>query len=268
MSKSNESTGKTIGVVLAVSLVCSVVVSGAAVALKPVQEQNKLLDKQSNILVAAGLYKPGMSGKEVRQVYAQHIETKLVDLDTGDYVAPAKLGLDKAEDFNQRKAASDSKLNSPVPAAIDVAQLKRRSNYAPVYLAKGDDGKVNNIVLPVRGNGLWSMMYAYVAIKPDGDTISGLTYYEQGETPGLGGEVENPVWRAKWVGKKIYDDNGKPAIRVVKGGAAPGDVHGVDALSGATLTSNGVQHTFTFWMGKDGFGPYLAKVRKGELTNG
>ncbi|WKE64891.1 Na(+)-translocating NADH-quinone reductase subunit C [Gallaecimonas kandeliae] len=263
---SNESIGKTIGVVLAISLVCSVVVSGAAVALKPAQQQNKLLDKQQNILSAAGLLKPGMSAKEVLAVYKQHIEPRIVELKTGNYVKEVD-GKDAAS-FDQRKAAKDPKFNTELDPAIDVASLKRRSNYASVYLAKDDAGQVTSVVLPIHGNGLWSMMYAFVAVKTDGDTVSGLTYYEQGETPGLGGEVQNPIWLAKWVGKKLYDDNGKPAIQVVKGGAPKGDLHKVDALSGATLTSNGVQHTFQFWMSDNGYGPYLAKVRNGEVNNG
>lgn len=266
MSKNNESIGKTIGVVLAISLVCSVVVSGAAVALKPTQEQNKRLDNQRHILDAAGLLKPGMSAKEVRAAYAAHIEPRIVELKTGKFVKEVD-GQDAAH-FDQRKASKDPKLNTEVPADEDVASIKRRSNYASVYLAKDDAGQVTSVVVPVHGNGLWSMMYAYVAVKTDGDTISGLTYYEQGETPGLGGEVENPVWRAKWVGKEIYGKDGKPAIKVVKGGAATGDKHGIDALSGATLTSNGVQHTFTYWMGDNGFGPFLTNVRNGELNNG
>lgn len=85
-------------------------------------------------------------------------------------------------------------------------------------------------------------------------------------TPGLGGEVENPNWVGQFEGKKLFDDNFKPALKVVKGGATAGDIHGVDGLSGATLTGNGVQHTFDFWLGDMGFGPFLAKVREGELN--
>ncbi len=137
--------------------------------------------------------------------------------------------------------------------------------------SNGDD--VSKVIIPVHGNGLWSMMYAFVAVETDGNTVSGITYYEQGETPGLGGEVENPSWRAQWVGKKqcsvgkkLSDENHKPAIKVVKGGAPAGSEHGVDGLSGATLTGNGVQGTFDFWLGDMGFGPFLAKVRDGGLN--
>ncbi|MCV5901050.1 FMN-binding protein, partial [Escherichia coli] len=86
------------------------------------------------------------------------------------------------------------------------AKIIRRANTGIVYLVKnGDD--VSKVIIPVHGNGLWSMMYAFVAVETDGNTVSGITYYEQGETPGLGGEVENPSWRAQWVGKKLFDEN-------------------------------------------------------------
>lgn len=106
----------------------------------------------------------------------------------------------------------------------------------------------------------------FVAVEMDGNTVAGITYYEQGETHGLGGEVENPRWRQQFVGKQLFDENHRPALRVYKGGAPEGSIHGVDGLSGATLTANGVQHTFDFWLGDMGFGPFLAKVRDGGLN--
>ncbi len=263
-----ESLGKTLAVVLGVSLVCSVVVSTAAVALKPTQEINKQLDKQRNILEAAGMLKPGMSGKDVRALFAQQIDTRIVDLKTGDYVDPETLGLDKATDFNQRKASKDPKTNTDLTGDQDLASIKRRSNYASVYLAKNEQGEVTSVVLPMHGYGLWSMMYAFVAVEPDANTIAGLTYYDQGETPGLGGEITNPKWRGLWEGKKLFDDSGDIAIKIVKGSAPKGSEHQIDGLSGATLTSNGVQYTFDFWLSDMGFGPYLTKVRNGELNNG
>ena len=80
--------------------------------------------------------------------------------------------------------------------------------------------------------------------------------------------VPNPAWRELFVGKKLFDQNGQPALRVIKGHAPAGSEHEIDGLSGATLTGNGVQHTFDFWMGPKGFGPFLAKVRAGEIKNG
>ncbi|WP_445400365.1 Na(+)-translocating NADH-quinone reductase subunit C [Zobellella sp. An-6] len=252
-----ETIGRTFAIVGGLCLVCSIVVSGAAVMLKPTQQRNQALDVQTNIVDVAGLGRAN-----VAENYARYIEARLVDLDTGEFSDQP------AEGYNQRAAAKDPAASIALSGAEDPAGIRRRANLAPVYLAKDENGELDSIILPVHGQGLWSTMYAFVAVEPDGNTIKGITYYEQGETPGLGGEVENPNWRAQFVGKQLFDENGQPALRVVKGGAPEGSEHGVDGLSGATLTSNGVQYTFEFWLGEKGFGPFLAKVREGELNNG
>jgi Na+-transporting NADH:ubiquinone oxidoreductase subunit C len=252
-----DSFAGTILVILLVSLVCSIIVAGSAVSLKPKQEEQKLLDKQKNILSVAGLLKPGIN---INEVYAKNIEPRLVDLSSGSY-APEQAG------FDASAAAKNPKTSTVLAPADDLAKIRRRANLAEIYLVKNDQGQVDKIVLPIYGSGLWSVMYGFMAVQPDGNTIDGITYYQHGETPGLGGEIENPSWQAQFVGKKIYDDQGKEALKVKKGGSAD-KVHGVDALSGATLTSDGVDASFKFWFGKNGFGPFLEKLRTGELNNG
>jgi len=258
----NDTIGKTLLVVLLLCLVCSVVVAGSAVGLKSKQQEQKLLDKQRNILDVASLLQPKMEGEQVKALFTQRIEPRLLDLNSGEFVAG------NAAAFDLAAALRDDAKSVALSAGEDPAGIKRRSNRAEIYLVRDNGGAVNQIVLPVYGTGLWSMMYAFVALDSDGNRVKGITYYDQGETPGLGGEVENAGWRRQWIGKKLFDNDGKPAIRVVKGGARPGDEHGVDGLSGATLTSNGVQHTFDFWLGDQGFGPFLKKVREGALKNG
>ncbi|EGU4188156.1 TPA: Na(+)-translocating NADH-quinone reductase subunit C [Vibrio parahaemolyticus] len=261
MASNNDSIKKTLGVVIGLSLVCSIIVSTAAVGLRDKQKANAVLDKQSKIVEVAGIE---ANGKKVPELYAEYIEPRLVDFATGEFVEESADG-SKAANYDQRKAAKDNATSIKLTAEQDKAKIIRRANTGIVYLVKnGDD--VSKVIIPVHGNGLWSMMYAFVAVETDGNTVSGITYYEQGETPGLGGEVENPSWRAQWVGKKLFDENHKPAIKVVKGGAPAGSEHGVDGLSGATLTGNGVQGTFDFWLGDMGFGPFLAKVRDGGLN--
>ncbi|WP_165312127.1 Na(+)-translocating NADH-quinone reductase subunit C [Vibrio ziniensis] len=255
MASNNDSIKKTLFVVIALSLVCSIIVSTAAVGLRDAQKANAVLDKQSKIVQVAGITEQG----KVPELYSKYIEPRLVDLNTGDFIDG------NAATFDQRKAAKNTATSVKLSSDQDVAKIIRRSNTGIVYLVK-DGEQVSKVILPIHGNGLWSMMYAFIAVETDGNTVSGITYYEQGETPGLGGEVENPNWRAQFVGKKLFDENHKPAIKVVKGGAPQGSEHGVDALSGATLTSNGVQHTFDFWLGDMGFGPFLAKVRDGGLN--
>jgi len=259
MSNQQETFGKTILVVLAVCLVCSIIVAGSAVGLRSTQLANKEKDKQNNILAVAGLE----ADKSVSEIFATNIQTKLVDLATGKFVE----NVDPAS-YDQRKAAKDPKQSIKLTAEQNIAKIGRRANLATVYLVSDDTGQLQRIILPVHGAGLWSTMYAFVALQVDGNTVDALTYYEQGETPGLGGEVENARWRALWVGKKLFDAQGKPAIKVVKGQAAAQSTHEVDGLSGATLTSVGVQNTFTFWLGEQGFGPFLSKVRQGALNNG
>lgn len=260
--KSNDSIGKTLLVVLVLCLVCSVIVAGSAVGLKPRQQEQKALDKQRNILSVAGLMQPDMKQEEIASVFAERITPRLLDLKSGAL-------LEKDPDsFNQGLALKDPEQSTVLEACQDPAGIKRRTNVVEIYLVKDEQKKVQEVVLPIYGNGLWSMMYAFVALDTDGRTVKGITYYDQGETPGLGGEVENPAWRQQFIGKKVLDDSGMPALKVVKGGARQGDDYAVDGLSGATLTSNGVQHSFDFWMGEQGFGPFLKQIREGGLNNG
>lgn len=242
MAKFNkDSVGGTFLVVILLSLVCSIIVAGSAVALKSKQAEQQELDKQRNILSVAGLLK---ENTDVKTVYSQFIEPRFVDLDSGEYVAQADL------------------TEQAIPAELDKAGLRKRTKTAEIYLVKDEQGNVTQEILPVYGNGLWSVMYGLVSVQPDGNTINGITYYQHGETPGLGGEIENPNWQKVFHNKKLFDDQHQPAIRIVKG-KAPADDHSIDGLSGATLTSNGVQHSFEYWFGSNGFGKYLEKIKAG-----
>jgi len=250
-----DSFGRTLIFVLATCLVCSVIVAGAAVGLKDLQIANKALDKQTKILEASS--RLPAAAKDIPATYAKYVDAKLLDLKTGEFVEG------NTDTFDQRIAALSS--DSSIKPAQDVAKINRRANQTIVYLVKDDSGKVDTVVLEMRGSGLWSMMYAFVGLETDLNTVKSVIYYDQGETPGLGGEVENPKWKQQWVGKKLFDNNGDIAIRVVKGGAKAGDIHGVDGLSGATLTGKGVENTFMFWLSEEGFGPFIAKYKNGGL---
>ena len=247
MSAKKESLGKTVGIVVAVCLVCSIVVSGAAVGLRSLQQTNADLDKKSNILNAAGLYKMGMSNKEIESVYDSKVEPRFVNLDEGTFVEAPK------PDYDMYKAAKETEYSTKVTNSN--VGFQRRPNVASVYLVRDDAGDVSRIILPVHGSGLWDLMYGFLAVDADGQTVRELIYYQQKETPGLGGEVQNPAWQDKWDGKELYE-NGEVAIRVVKN-ANPSNPHTIDALSGATLTSNGVENTIRYWVGEQGFGQFL-----------
>lgn len=251
----NDGIGKTLLVVLLLCLVCSVVVAGSAVGLKSKQQEQKLLDKQRNILDVAGLLQPKMESEQVKRLYSERIEPRLVDLNSGEFVAG------KAAAFDLGAALRDDAKSVALAAGDDPAGIKRRSNQAEIYLVRDESGQVNKIVLPVYGTGLWSMMYAFVALDNDGNTVKGITYYDQGN-PGAGRRGREPVL-APAVGRQTAVRRQRPAGDPRgERRRASGDVHGVDGLSGATLTSNGVQHTFDFWLGEHGFGPFLKKFVK------
>ena len=265
MSSAKDTVRQTFIVSLSLCLVASVVVSGAAVMLKPTQIQNQTLDQRKNILIAAGLLDPeeDFTAERIEEVFGQ-VEPRVVDLDTGEYVTDID-----AATYDQRKAARDPDASRGLGADEDIASIGRRPHLASVYLVKDDSGEVSNIILPVHGYGLWSTMYGYLALETDTRTVAGLTFYEQGETAGLGSEVANPQWLALWPGKEVFGDDGKPAITVVKGSVdsqSPNAMHEVDGLAGATLTANGVTNLMAFWLGDLGFGPYLAKLREGEAS--
>jgi len=253
---SNDSIGKTLGVAFGLCLICSVVVSTTAVKLRPEQTANKVMDKRKNILQAAGLLE---EGKSVEELFRQ-IEPKLIDLSTGEYLD------EDPQNFDARKAAKDSKENWTIPAERDFAGIKTRAQKAPVYLLK-NEGKLEGVILPVSGKGLWSTLYGFLALSSDTNTVKGLSFYEHGETPGLGGEVENPKWKALWPGKKVYNENGEVVLHLTKGSVetgTPGSEFKVDGLSGATLTSRGVSQILKFWLGPDGFKPFLEKLRANQ----
>lgn len=254
---SNDSTKKTLFVALALCIVCSVVVSTAAVMLKPSQQANKTLDLKRNILAAAGMLE---EGAPVEQQFSK-VTTRVVDLRTGEFTdaVPAK-------GFDQRKASKDPATSKDLSEEQDQAKINRRSDYALVYLVDGANGGLDKVILPVHGYGLWSTLYGFVALESDLNTVAGLGFYEHGETPGLGGEVDNPGWKAKWPGKKVYRE-GDVELHLVKGSVDPSAPYAdwrVDGLSGATLTSRGVTNLVQFWLGDMGFKPFLTKLKAGE----
>lgn len=242
----------------AVCVVCSIFVASAAVLLKDRQDENRLLDRQSKVLAVAGLLEQGqaMTAEEVKATYAKYIKPQVITLKTGE---PAE-GIDPST-FDQRKAQGDP-ANSIVAPAND-AQVARLPNQAFVYLLQ-EEGETEALILPVEGKGLWSTLYGFLALEKDARTIKGITFYQHGETPGLGGEVENPSWVALWPGRKAFDEQWEPKIAVKKGPAGPPekDPYHVDGLSGSTLTSRGVTHLLHFWLGEHGFGPYLENYRQ------
>ncbi len=257
MSSNKDSLGRVLGVALALCVVCSVIVSTAAVVLKPQQEANKTRDLKRNILMAAGLF----DASQTVEAQFELVTTRVVDLDRGEY----RDDIDPLT-YDQRAAARDAAMSTQLSSEADIAKIQRRENLSLVYLVNNASGQLDKVILPIRGYGLWSTLYGFVALDSDANTIAGLGFYEHGETPGLGGEIDNPRWKAIWEGKKTYRD-GRVAISVVKGAvntSSPAAQWQVDGLSGATLTSRGVNNLVQYWLGADGFEPYLDNLRKGD----
>lgn len=251
-----ESAAKPFYSVLVLAFFCSLMVAGAAVGLKPMQEHNKLLDQKKNILLAAGLFSTSSSVDEL----FQNIEARIVELETGRFVPEDEI---QPEDFNQLRSAMSSDMGRALSTDEDPAKIRFLEKYSFVYLAK-EENEVKQVILPVRGKGLWSTMFGYLALASDFSTINGMSFYQHGETPGLGGEIENPQWLTGWKGKKIFDDEYQKKLLIGKRKGQIEDIHHIDGLSGATLTTNGVDDLVTFWLGNDGFKPFLENMKKSE----
>jgi len=263
MNQPNDSTQKTLFVTVAMCLVCSIIVSAAAVLLRPTQAANAALDRKRNIVQVAGLINDDSDVQiSVNEAFS-NVETRVVNLDTGQFSDR----FDGVE-YDQYAAASDPALSKALNKGEDIAGIGRRAQFAEVYLVGGSDN-FEQIVLPIHGLGLWSTLYGFVSLESDLTTISGLKFYNHAETPGLGGEVDNPAWQNKWNGKLAFDNNGQVKIEVVKGAVDPGSKEAdwqVDGLAGATLTSRGVSQLLRFWLDEQGFGPFLKNLKQREAS--
>lgn len=246
---------KTLTVAALLCVVCSVLVSVTVVSLRPMQNKNKDLDYKKNVLVSAGLLK---EGQDIETEFRK-ITPVLVDFETGEIVQDEET----LKGYNQVKASTDPASSTAIPGDKDVAGLSARAKLAKVYITKNDSGKIDTMIFNVRGKGLWSTMYGFIAVDADTTTIKGFAYYSHGETPGLGGEVDNPKWKAQWIGKKVYNTDWDVAFKVAKGTAS--GMHQVDGISGATITANGVTSSMKYWFGDHAYGKFLAKVRAGEI---
>jgi Na+-transporting NADH:ubiquinone oxidoreductase subunit C len=238
-----NSNGYVLGFAVAVCVAMSAALAITANALKPIQDAAAEFDRQKNVMTAAGLVVEGdpRPRAELEKLYADRVVERVVDVTTGDV---------------------DAKLT---PA--DVAAMRKpedRARYRVVAVAKDAQGNDEVFVLPISGKGLWSTLYGYLALEKDADTVRGITFYKRGETPGLGGEVDNPNWKAKWPGKTILDGAQLVGVAVKKGVVDPAipreKAHMVDGLSGATITCTGV--TKLVKADLEAFKPYLAKFWK------
>ena len=258
-----NSLSGTLIVAVGLCLVASILVSTAAVSRRPAQVRNKALDKKKNILLAAGLYKDMES---IDDVYAKFVRPKLVELASGNYVTDIDV-----EKFDERKASKDPAQAHVIPDGKDITGIKQHSKLYVAYEIVDANGTYEQVVLPIHGKGLWSTLYGFIALGTDSNTVKGLGFYEHAETAGLGGEIDNPRWKAIWPGKKIYGEDGSMQIRVIKGSvntSSPDAVHQIDGISGATITVRGVSNLVRYWLSDEGFGKYLVKLKTQHQAGG
>lgn len=257
-----DSLFNTLLVATVLCVACSLAVSGAAVALRPRQEANEKLDQQKNILDATGLalgeYGVQASELDLNQIDELNgwITQKLVNLETGEYTDEIDIGaydmVEAAADPNMSIAITDSNYNIGEPRRPTVMKI--------FFVREPGSDNIQQVVLPLYGKGLWGTLYGYLALRSDLNTIQGLTFYQHKETPGLGGEVDNPSWKAQWEGVKLFDEDGIPAAQVFKGPAPLGDNYSVDGLSGATITSRGVTNLIQYWASDEAYGAFLREL--------
>lgn len=223
-----------------VCLACSVLVSAAALGLRDRQETNLLLDIRKNILKAVGLFEPGMDAERVTQLFDERMvglvltrEGEVVEGRTADSVDP-----DREPD------------------------LLRLYEYQ-------EQDEIRAYAFPIQGQGLWSTVYGYLSLGADLNTITGITFYKHGETPGLGGEIEKAWFQDQYVGKKVLDEEGRiVGVATVKGKAAevhPENLeHYVDGISGATITADAVDDMMLEAL--KAYEPFFARIRRGKET--
>ena len=232
---------------LVACIACAIIVSVTAVSVRPEQNLNVENEKKIKILAAAGI-----QTDRVDEEFSK-IKTVFVDFETDKLVI-----IDPA--YDHIKAASNPDLSTVIPKADDIAVLKRRENIGTIYVWVDEQNDIEKLVLPIRGYGLWGTLYGYLSLDSDLNTVRGIEYYDHKETPGLGGEVDNPNWKSDWYGKRIYNEDGSVALYVTKGASSTD--YEIDGISGATLTTNGVSNMIKYWLGDNGYGPIIKNLNE------
>lgn len=254
----NREALRSLGVLASVALICAILVSVSTTVLRPIKERNEALQRYRNVVDLTGLVEPGADDDKIFEVVEQ-LDARVVDLEKGEFTED----VDPA-DVDSRSAASDPRRSTAIPAAEDVAKLGRRTNHEIVYLVWQDD-KLDRIILPISGQGMWSTLYGFIALENDLNTIAAVSFYEQTETAGLGDQIEDPEWQAQWKGRQIYSGTGDVQFQVAGGVVSPSSAaaaYSVDGLTGATVTGTGVTNLVRYWFGPHGYGPLLTNIKE------
>lgn len=206
----------------------------AATLLQPAQEKNLEIEKKKNMLESIGITS---TRENTVELYSKYITESFVLNSAGQPVQ----GVD----------AFTVVLRNELKKPID-------QQYLPVFRAFPDDGE-KVIIIPVEGKGLWGPIFGYVSLKSDMNTIYGVNFDHKGETPGLGAEINTSEFEGMFPGKKLFENESFVSVKVNKGGSDPADLHGVDAISGGTITSKGLEKMLFDCLAK--YNDYLLKNR-------
>ena len=225
-----------------VTITCSILLTASATLLRDRQQENIALDMRKNIIAVAGISDKNnqkLTRQDILRLYDEYIKSLVIDL-SGNVVSDKK-----ADELNPKKDR----------------------DLLPLYYSQKND-KILAYIIPISGKGLWSTIYGYLSLEPDAVTVKGITFYQHGETPGLGGEIEKQWFKDNFIGKKIVSPNGDlVSITVVKGKVSEKvpeseAYHYVDGISGSTLTGKGLTH----FLKEDlkTYNPYFSKIRNQE----
>lgn len=213
-----------------ICIACALLVAGTATLLKPMQQYAEKIDTYKNVLRAAGLIERGKSvaPAEVEKIYAESIKGVLIDRE----------GNVKADSTNltPEDVYKQSKVLKGTPGYVPIEERTY-----PLYTSVKNE-KLEAYIVPVYGQGLWSTLYGYLSLEPDGKTIRSLVFYKEGETPGLGKEITKDWFQDQFKGKTYIEDE-KIAFTVGKPKEdTSSDPTKVAGISGATITGRGVEH--------------------------
>jgi Na+-transporting NADH:ubiquinone oxidoreductase subunit C len=255
----NDNPLKALLVVTTTALVCSILVTVATVKLQPIQKSYQNLERNRAIVQISGLTNDSklLSDREIVSLF-QKMEAKIIDLKVGRFDTKYN-----PSTFETWKIDNDPELSVAIPAESDIAKLSRRSELITVFLVKDKD-KLERLLLPISGQGMWSKIYGFIALETDLNTIADIIFYKQAETSGIGDKILNPDWQSSWRTKQLYDDNGILQIGIQGSQSAQNNLaskHQVDAITGATVTVDAVKNLVSYWFGSHAYKSFLDNFR-------
>ena len=209
--------------ILTITIICSLLLSLASEGLKDLKNKNVEIDKKKNILTVIGIDVDNFSVLDIDEYFANNIDTLIIDT-LGNTIPD--ISITDLKEFEHKQNGK-------------VSYYHNTQEVLPLYR----EIKENVVIIPISGKGLWSSLYGYFALDADNlSTVKGITFYAHGETPGLGAEISKNWFKSSFIGKEIYKNNILNAIKVTKSGIANKvSLYEVDGISGATITSRGVE---------------------------